>query len=82
MEQRRATANSQSTAGAVVKALLAAKAAGELPGIHGRLGTIQYSTLRNTTVLQLHPTSGDGHDRDVSIVALRLSSFSLCLGTK
>ncbi|KAK9829009.1 hypothetical protein WJX72_003379 [[Myrmecia] bisecta] len=40
VEQRRADASAQSSQGAVVKALLAAKAAGQLPGIHGRLGDL------------------------------------------
>ena len=39
VEQRRAEAASQNSQGAVVKALLAAKASGQIPGIHGRLGT-------------------------------------------
>lgn len=37
-EQRRAEAASQNSQGAVVKALLAAKASGQISGIHGRLG--------------------------------------------
>ena len=38
VEQRRAEAASQNSQGAVVKALLAAKGSGQIPGIHGRLG--------------------------------------------
>ncbi len=38
VEQRRTEASSLSSQGAVVKALLAAKASGDIPGIHGRLG--------------------------------------------
>ena len=38
LAQRRADASAQSTHSAVVQALLAAKAAGEIPAIHGRLG--------------------------------------------
>ena len=37
-EQRRADVAAQSSQGAVVKALMAAKSAGSLPGIYGRLG--------------------------------------------
>ena len=37
-EQRRADVAAQSSHGAVVKALMAAKSAGSLPGIYGRLG--------------------------------------------
>lgn len=36
--QRRSEAAAQSSQGGVVKALLAARAAGEIAGIHGRLG--------------------------------------------
>ena len=39
-EQRRADMAAQSSQGAVVKALMAAKSAGSLPGIYGRLGEL------------------------------------------
>ena len=38
LAQRKADASAQSSQSAVVQALLAAKAAGDIPGIHGRLG--------------------------------------------
>ena len=38
VEQRRADSQAQTSQGAVVKALLAAKASKEIPGILGRLG--------------------------------------------
>ena len=38
LAQRKADASTQSSQSAVVQALLAAKSAGEIPGIHGRLG--------------------------------------------
>ena len=38
VEQRRGEAGSQRSAGAIVDALMAARQAGTLPGVHGRLG--------------------------------------------
>lgn len=38
LAQRRADASAQNSQSEVVQALLAAKAAGDIPGIHGRLG--------------------------------------------
>jgi len=38
LAQRKADASAQSSQSAVVQALLAAKSAGEIPGIYGRLG--------------------------------------------
>ena len=38
VEHRRGDLSAQASQGAVVKALLAAKAKGNIPGIHGRLG--------------------------------------------
>ena len=49
VEQRRGEMSQQSSQGAVVKALLAAKASGQISGIHGRLGEL----------LNLHYGCGD-----------------------
>jgi hypothetical protein len=38
LEQRRQDTSSQKSQGAVAQALMAAKASGDIPGIHGRLG--------------------------------------------
>ncbi len=38
VEQRRGEAGSRRSAGAIVDALMAARQAGSLPGVHGRLG--------------------------------------------
>ena len=48
LAQRRADASAQSSHSAVVQALLAAKAAGEIPGIHGRLGESTWPSLHWT----------------------------------
>ena len=64
VEQRRATASMQSSAGAVVKALLGAKASGELPGVFGRLGAHALhaqpsSALRCACLLSMHMPFAD-----------------------
>ena len=45
VEQRRGEAGSRRSAGAIVDALVAAREAGTLPGVHGRLGARARSKL-------------------------------------
>lgn len=40
LAQRKAESSAQSSQSAVVRALLAAKSQGQIPGIHGRLGAL------------------------------------------
>ena len=46
LAQRRADASARSSQSAVVQALLAARASGDIPGIHGRLGRQAFPHLR------------------------------------
>lgn len=71
VEQRRATANMQSSAGAVVKALLAAKASGDLPGVYGRLGALNQS-YTGSVPANPAPKKGIPHLR---FAAMRIISF-------
>lgn len=57
VEQRRADSQAQTSQGAVVKALLAAKASKEIPGILGRLGTPTQSSLTFPTAAHLLTSS-------------------------
>lgn len=53
VEQRRADSQAQSSQGAVVKALMAAKSSKEIPGILGRLGNTHQQCFTTTTCIPM-----------------------------
>lgn len=60
LERLRGEVTQQSSQGAVVKALLAAKASGDLPGVHGRLGTAQLPVAPAAVAAVPEPAVGAG----------------------